>query len=38
MAIAVTPAECKMIELLFRYLRIWTPKVLTVAWEMRRAA
>jgi len=38
MAKAVTPRECKMIEVLFRYLRIFTPKVLSAAWEMRRAA
>jgi hypothetical protein len=38
MAIEVTPAECSKIEVLFRYLRTWTPKVLTIPWEIRTAA
>jgi len=38
MAKAVTPRECRMMEVLFRYLRIFTPKVLSMACETRRAA
>lgn len=38
MAMAVTPRECSRIEVLFRYRRKCTPKVLTIACETRTAA